>query len=76
MTPANVGRILNGNSRLLLNINNRYFLHYDLLYEYSDFMISSRNTLFKVRIAPELRKTNNTSEFDYPSFFIGQKTQL
>ena len=34
-----------GNSNLLLNVNNKYFIHYDLLYEYSEFMTLSRNTL-------------------------------
>ena len=43
--PRKCVAYFDGNLTLLLNINNRYFIHYDLLYEYSEFMTSSRNTL-------------------------------
>ena len=43
--PCKCAAYFDGNLRLLLNIKNRYFTHYDLLYEYSDLMTSSRNTL-------------------------------
>ena len=35
-----------GKEFLLLNLNNKYFIHYALLYEYSELMTHSRNPLF------------------------------
>ncbi|KAI6650705.1 hypothetical protein LOD99_7756 [Oopsacas minuta] len=37
--------VFEGNKYLLLNVNNRYFIHYGVLFEYSEFMTMSRNTL-------------------------------
>ena len=42
---SNCKAVYEGNKHLLLNINNRYFIHYGVLFEYSEFMTMSRNTL-------------------------------
>ena len=44
--PCNCRAVFEGQSDLLLNLNNRYFVHYNLLYDYSELMIMSRNTLY------------------------------
>ena len=42
---CNCSGVYDGSSDLLLNIDNRYMVHYSLLYEYSELMVMSRNTL-------------------------------
>ena len=44
--PCKCHSEFNGNDHLLLNLNNRYFIHYSLLYEYSEMMTVSRNPLY------------------------------
>ena len=44
--PCQCRAVFERQNSLLLNINNRYFLHYGLLYEYSELMTKSRPTLY------------------------------
>ena len=37
--------VFEGDKYLLLNVNNHYFIHYGVLFEYSELMTMSRNTL-------------------------------
>ena len=44
--PCECMVVFEGRNDLLLNINNRYFVHYSLLFDYSELMTMSRNTLY------------------------------
>ena len=44
--PCNCLAVFERQSDLLLKINNRYLIHYSLLYDYSELMTMSRNTLY------------------------------
>ena len=37
--------VFEGSELLLLNLNNRYLIHYGVLFDYSELMTLSRNTL-------------------------------
>ena len=43
--PCNCKAVFEGRGFLLLNLNNRYIVHYGLLFDYSELVTLSRNTL-------------------------------
>ena len=45
--PCKCESFYQGKKDLLLNVNNRYLVHYGLLYEYSELMRAGRNPLFE-----------------------------
>ncbi|KAI6659971.1 hypothetical protein LOD99_14312 [Oopsacas minuta] len=59
--------VFEGQNSLLLNINNKYFVHYSLLYDYSELMTMSRNTLYGYLSAKnrKLIRMGRTNTFHY-----------
>ena len=43
-----VKAVVDWQSNLLLNINNRYFVHYGLIYEFSEMVTKSRTTQYDI----------------------------
>ena len=44
--PCRCESYFQGHEHLLVNLNNRYLVHYGLLYEYSEMMRTGRNPLY------------------------------
>ncbi|KAI6659494.1 hypothetical protein LOD99_10742 [Oopsacas minuta] len=65
--PCNCLAVFEGQNSLLLNINNKYFVHYSLLYDYSELMTMSRDTLYRYLSAKnrKLIRMGRTNTFHY-----------